>query len=418
MKRCLLFALIFLFLITACQPTLKSTPLTPSSDSSQKSELKLTPTIIPDTSSIPDCGDDLNKPLFDVSPLKMTDFTGLIPLGNLSPPSHTFPTNHIYFHIRRTNPTDYNSPTESVPVFSPGRVWITRIAVSEHLSANPPFADYSIHFSPCSQFLGYYLHVQSLSPALLEELGSFEEDRCNTYETGGEVYRHCEKRDLNIEISAGEELGSTGGREGQNAFDFGAYDARIPPLEYANPARHYTNPTGFDQLHIVCPIDYYPPDMRDQFRARFGDSTGNIIRTIEPFCGEVEQDVPGTAQGIWYLSGTQDSFPEDPHIALVHDNVDPAWGAFSVGTSLQGIAPGIYHFAPNNTGNVNRDFSHITANEEIFCYEPLTRFHDKLPFIILVQLSNDTELHIEKQERDRCGSGAWNFSSAQTVFER
>ena len=350
----------------------------------------------------------------------MSDLLGIVPLGNLAPPGHTFPTQHLYFFIRRAgpDPVDFNQPPASVPVFSPGHVWVTSVATSEHLSASPPFIDYSLRFMPCNQFTGYFIHVQALSDELLEGIGSLAEGRCETYSTGGDDFRRCEKRVM-VEVQAGEIIGTTG-RSGQNALDFGAYDSRVPPLAYANPSRHRSSPDGFDQLHLVCAVDRFTPDVRDQLRERLGDHGGAGRRTAEPLCGQVEQDEPGTTQGKWYLSGTVNSSPEDPHIALVHDNLDPSTGAFSIGTSVPSIQPGVYHFSPRESGTVNLDFTRVNAIEEVYCYDSLTsRGRPIAPSrIILVQLINDSVLRIEGQETTECGAGPWAFQLGWAEFER
>ena len=369
------------------------------------------------SSPIPECQAD--APLFEVSPLRLSDIQGINPLGNLNPPGHTFPSQHLYFYIRREDPTDDRSSPVRVPVFAPGHMWITSVSTSEYLSASPPFTDYSLYFSPCNQVSGYFHHVQTLTDDLLDRIGPYDVARCNTYSPGGGAIRRCDKS-LTIEVQAGELIGTTGD-EGNLALDFGMRDDRVPALADANPSRHYSNRSGFDQFHLVCAIDYYPPDVRDRLRARLGDHFGGRPRTIEPICGEVEQDEPGTAQGKWYRPGTvEEPSPEGLHLALVHDNVDPSRGVFSVGTSVPGLGPNAWFFAPQPSGGVNRDFSQVTADGAVFCYDPVSRSGrpPSPPLVILLQLTSDTTLRIEKQDAAECGAGSWAFGSNHAVFER
>ena len=118
-------------------------------------------------------------------------------------------------------------------------------------------------------------------------------------------------------------------------------------------------------------------------------------------------------------------FPEDPHIALVHDNVDPSIGAFSVGNSLPGLKSGVYFFDPQEEGFVNRDFNQVEVDEadgNIFCYELYVAGGGHLPqsvaSIILIQLTTDTTLHIEAQSANACGNGPWDFTDAVAVYDR
>ena len=82
----------------------------------------------------------------------------------------------------------------------------------------------------------------------------------------------------------------------------------------------------FGQNQASCALDYFVDDVTDSLRARLGRSGSR--RTTPPVCGEIMQDVPGTAAGRWYRVGVSDNFPEDPHLALAHDNYGPGGGAF------------------------------------------------------------------------------------------
>lgn len=421
MKRLLFFLIVPIYLASACLPGPGNIPRlidnqSQSNPSSSSGGPK--PKLHGD---IPDCPVEIDEPLFNHSPLALGDFDSIVPLGNLAPPSHTFPTNHLYFQLRRSEPGNYRSLTADVPVYSPGRIWITSVSSSEHLSASVPYIDYSLRFSPCRQFQGYYIHVQSLNETLLEQIGKFNENNCNTYETGGDTYRNCSKYDLSIVVQSGDIIGRAGGQEGQSALDFGAYDTRVPPLQYANPSVYQPHPKGFGFMQIVCAIDYYSDDLRSDLLSRFG-GWGNEVRTSEPICGEVEQDEPGTAQGKWYLKGAKIPFPEDPHIALVHDNVNPQIGAFSIGNSLPDLESGIYYFQPENEDLINRDFNQVRPNGNLYCYESLSSIGDNpsnpLQKIILVQLTSEIVIRIEARNATECGEVPWDFGDGTVEYIR
>jgi hypothetical protein len=371
---------------------------------------------------IPNCPEDVTIPLFGASPIALEDILSLIPLGNLNPPSHTFPTDHIYISLRRSDITDPASTPAEVVLFAPGHAWITSVVVSEHLSSDPPFTDYRISFSPCRQFEAYFMHVSSLTPELLDRIGPPQEANCRQYTTGGSRYGYCEHRDLRIEVQEGDVIGTAGGRAWPNALDMGAMDARLPPLAYANPERLDSNPSGLDFYHVVCPVDYFEPDLRNQLTTMFGDWTGEVRRTIEPICGEVMQDIPGTAQGKWYLRGTVESFPEDPHLALVHDNKVPTRAVFSVGTSVPGLDSSTYRIVPNFEGSFNLDFSQVTPGDAIYCYADfITRSglpDSRLDLRLLLQLTLESILRIEAQPGIDCNAAPYTFSANVAEFER
>ncbi len=141
---------------------------------------------------------------------------------------------------------------------------------------------------------------------------------------------------------------------------------------------------------------------------------------MAPICGEVEQDEPGTAQGKWYKLGTVEPLGEDQHLALVHDNVDPSRGVFSVGTSVPGLERNAWFFTPQSSGGVNRDFSQVTADGAVYCYEPVGRSGcpPGTPLVILLQMTSETTIRIQKRDVARCDTGPWTLDADSVDFER
>lgn len=331
---------------------------------------------------------------FTVAPVSTDDLSHIVPLGNLNPSGHTFPTDHVYVVISG----------ESATVYAPGDVTITSITEQTNLTEGT--TDYQIHFTPCSAVSAYYLHIDTLDESLASEIGSF--DNCNSYTTGGNSYRNC-STSPDLAVTAGSVIGAVDG-----TFDFGLYDERMSALAFANPAR-WSGDSASDYPYTVCPLNYYTSALHETLESYLGGDTGNETgrRTVEPLCGQIDQDSAGTAQGIWFVEGTTDTTPEDPHLALVHDNLDPAIAVISNGTSLSGLASGAYEFTPGDLGLVNRDFADITVDGEIYCFEG---FLDET--IVLLELTSDTTLRVEAQAASACGDGPWNFGSSFTNYER
>ena len=68
--------------------------------------------------------------------------------------------------------------------------------------------------------------------------------------------------------------------------------------------------------------------------------------------------------------------------------------------SVPGLGPIAWFFAPQRSGGVNRDFSGVTADGAVFCYAPVSR-SGRVPFpplVILLQMTSDTTLRIEKRD--------------------
>lgn len=353
---------------------------------------------------------------FNTSPIAVSDMVGIVPLGALNPPGHVFPTDHIYFYVRYNNPADTASGRADVPLYAPGNIRIISIKSSEHTSASPPYTNYTVYFAPCKQYKAYFDHVTSLSDAVSAAAGSLDEN-CGTATTGGETIRSCTKT-VSIDLTAGEAVGSAGGSNEQ-ALDMGAYDSRIEPLAYANPSRYTAASDGFGDLNAVCPVDYFSSSAEGQMNALFGNYSGTARRTIEPVCGEVMQDVGDTAQGNWFSTSEPDVVTDDPHLALVHDNVDPSKGAFSIGTTVTSYYTSLNLFTPAQSGRVNLDFDLVATDENIYCYDSLVDSGGNATSdtILLIQMTSETALRIERQFASGCGSGPWAFSSPST-FER
>ena len=352
-------------------------------------------------SGIPSCND--KKELFTVSHIPISELQNIVPLGNLNPSGHTFPTNHLYFHLKGFSGDESSS---NAPVVAPGNIWVTRIGSSEYTMKGRQIKDYKLDFRVCTEVRGYFIHLTSLSEKLLQSFA--QPENCKEYDTGSIHYKNCEKDFYfsPISVAVGEPIGTAGG-----SSDFGLADLRTQELVYANPKRWYEDP-----LHRVCPLDYFTANIGVQLKSMLGSSDSK--RTVEPVCGEVAQDKPGTAQGVWFVKGTSNTYPEDPHLALVHDNIDPLKGVFSVGTSINGLSSGTYSFNPANSGLVNRDFKDITADGKVYCYEaaggrPYTQY-----VVVILQLTSSTTLRIEKQNLNKCGNGPWTFSSNYVDFER
>ena len=353
-----------------------------------------------------DCGS--NNTFFNVSPIQTNRIQEIIPLGNLNPPGgHVFPVDHIYIHIK-PDPIDNSA---LVPLHAPGNIWIVNIERNKNITSG--VEDYSIFFRTCNQFIGYFYHVPSLSEKIMAE---FTPPYTYSVElnTGNQRFK-VDLKDVNIAIEAGEIIGMVGNINGPSSeydivsFDMGCYDTRIAPLFFVNP--YILFPTT---LYTVCPLDYFDAELSAILKSHLGYF--GTKRTIEPICGTISQDVADTAQGIWYLKGTNEQtervMSEDEHLALVHDNIDPSKGVFSVGNSFNNVQTGRYFFTPSHNGKVNRDFDEIISDGSTYCYEV------EEGFTFILQLTSNITLRIEKQANNSCGSGPWSFNTEYIDFER
>lgn len=327
---------------------------------------------------IPACGDQV----FTVSPVELDETTTIEPLGALNPPGHTIPTDHVYFF---SAPRGGVGPT----IRAPGDVYVLEVNGPEDLSQS---GDFKLSFALCDGVFGFYLHMATVSE---EVQSAFRDVPCEENWLAG----HPElcARFSNHPVQAGTILGTA---KASGPFDLGTYDYRAP-LAYANPYRYgdpdYGRPRG---LYVTCPFDYYTPRMQRELYAK-------VSRTIEPRCGEVMQDVPGTLQGNWFYEDASPTSPSgwDGQLAFVYDHHDPSVAAISVGGIFMDAE--VLYVTPERSGTVNRRFRDVTPQRTIQCYQA-----DQGRGRVILRLVSDEELTIEYQ-RGICG-GRYAFTDPTT----
>lgn len=359
-----------------------------------------------DIASLPPCGDI--KEIFTITPLELSDFTDITPLGLLSPTAHVFPSPHLYFNVRRANPNDYNSLPFKVPITAPSDLTITTLKFVE-AKGRPDISDSAILFGVCREFKAYFDHVKTFAPKIQEAHDKAPNNFCTeytlSYPQGDIDFKVCEKT-VNIQVKKGEQMGTAGGVQGQ-VFDFGAHDKRAAPKQFANPKRW----VGRYREYQVCPLDYYSEPLKSQLKERLG-GPGQKGPVRNAACGDVIQDIIGTAMGAWIEPGHDVVSHDPPHLALVHDYIEQQYLVFSMGDSAEkaGLPHGKYTFLPKNEGLINRHFKDIKSDGKVYCFETEDNYqpNNVRPRVnILISMPTPEKLQIQKLDSSSCGSGPW-----------
>lgn len=306
---------------------------------------------------------------FVTTPVDTKRLTGISPLGNLAPPGHTLPTEHMFFHITAGNVT-----TETIPLNAPADIYLTLIAVGHGFTQDP--VDYTLYFALCQDVIGYYNHVKELSPEL-EDLVS----QSSCMFSGESKETRCNMQTLN-RVANGTVMGRVGRLQGN--FDFGLIDFR-KPLNFANPSRY-----GKRSLYIQCALDYYSLPGKSALYALLERGDGK--------CGLTAQDVPGTLKGNWfYASARADMGGDwDKLLAFADDNRNPSTSVISIGGIISSAEK--WEFTPESSGIKNHAFSDVSPDGQVYCYEATGKTGR-----IIVQLTSQTELKIEKQNQPCSG---------------
>jgi len=361
--------------------------------------------------TIPSCPPDISAPLFNTIPIDLENFIAFRPLGFLSPPVHPIPAKHSAFSMTLPGQT-----AQKKPVKSPGKAWVAEIWEASFSAGNK---NYQIFIYPCREVKIYFGHIVSVSGKLLTEFKKAE-PRCNSFQEGTSTLTTCRREQLAIPLEAGEQFGEGPDTAG---VDFGLADYRLKPAAFIK-LEHY----GHDYPYWASPLNYYTPEVKARFATKVGNVFGARVRTAEPIGGTYMQDLPGAAQGSWFIPGKyhRDATDLSSMLSLASDFVDPAQPIFAIGNSIKGLNMGLSSFTPQSAGRINRAFSAVKADGAIYCYDnflsgqtPGGMPQGRPNGIILLTMPNDLTLKIELQSGARCdANAAYALTANATAFER
>jgi hypothetical protein len=231
--------------------------------------------------------------VFRAPPLDESDIRFIVPLGNLNPPGHTFPADHIYFY-NRIPPAPATAPA---PVYAPGDGTVQFILASGVES----------QVGVRSGRFIYYLDHVVLDPAIR----------------------------IGTTLTAGQRIGETGSIA--YGIDLGVIN-ESKNVPFINPLR-YPGTT----VHGDAPLPYFEEPLRARLYSR--------VQRIGPdLDGRFDFDETGTLVGNWFLEGTPVSESANPtawsrHLAFVFDNYDASRVRVAIGGSLPMI--GVFAVAGN-----------------------------------------------------------------------
>lgn len=303
-----------------------------------------------------------NAPTFSASPLALGVLQSIIPLGSLNPPSHTFPTNHMYFNWRTQIDTTID-PSLLPVVYAPTSGTIATVVRRNNGT------DGQIIFHANRQFYFYVSHVVADAEFVV---GST--------------------------VAAGQRLG-TGSRH-TVGVDLGVINFDRVPNFFLAPQRN-----TFESRFGDSPLRYFAEPLRSSLEAL-------VLTSAADKNGAFALDQAGRLVGNWYVPG----LPEDQtsegmvtnHLAFAYDELDPTQIMIGIGGTL-GVTGGQYRVSGNTP-----DPAGVSMASGIVAYTlvtvPLSMTN---PGVLLVQLTDDFTLRAEVTT-----TGATGFSSAAVTYER
>lgn len=341
---------------------------------------------------------------FSVLPVDLSAIKNVTPIGNMGPPTHTLPSDHVGFYL--------NSGVATL--YAPGRVRIDYIGRAKYLVS--PFrqgtSDYSIGYSICNSMTGALGHIKTLRQDLDDIINSSAAN-CDTYSTADETIQSC-MVSTKVDLNPGDMIGTV---NGPAAFDMGVNDSRV---EYhsVNPDRYW-----YGENHATCPYQLFQTDLRDQLFALIGD--GVTVSTEQPVCGTMDVDVAGTASGKWIQKNAPAGYQSDESyyavLAPYPFNEQTKTGLSFGPASLRSSTYDLISYPNQTSGQVNRPPVAIGPDGLIYCY-----VHDAAVSTesFFVSLSPETVLTVERLSHaagaSPCSNApdTWAFSSAALQFIR
>lgn len=220
--------------------------------------------------------------VFRASPIDEAEIKFIVPLGNLNPPGHTFPSDHIYFYNRIPN----TPATAPIPVYAPGDGTV------QFILANGVESQIGVRSGTCIYYLDHIVLDGSIARGTV--------------------------------LTAGQRIGTTGSTA--YGIDLGVINEQ-KTVFFVNPAR-YAGPS----LHGDAPMTFYEEPLRSRLYAR-------VQRVGSDLDGRFAFDEPGRLVGNWFLEGTPvgdsagaSAWPK--HLAFVYDVYDPSRVRVAIGGTL------------------------------------------------------------------------------------
>lgn len=321
------------------------------------------------------CSSDPDEKSFFVrSPMDFASIepNGSTPLGDMYPPDHTLPTQHMFMQVK--------TGLSFARIYTPADVVLTAAQYDGEKNA------YYLQMQPCKDVTILYALVTDVPSWLTSQMAP----------SASCMGPMCIYDRLNIKIPAGTVLGKTGT---SRTLALEAYDFRQPMLSYANPGRYF-----YERTQAVCPFDYFVNDDPRSTKS----TLYNTFSSDGHVCGDVDQYyVTGSAQGDWFPNDLAPSVDDRNNLGLLHDAKHPTIPVISVGNHVPGLSSGRYTFTVQPSGSVNRDFSAIATatTPPIFCYENLSRNGSSVSnIVILMQMPDSTHLVVKKVSLSDCST--------------
>jgi len=196
----------------------------------------------------------------------------------------------------------------------------------------------SLTFKVDDNIFYYFDHLKEPSDKIIEMTAEWSVD------SNGFTYPGPESEPVPVDV--GEQVGVVIGTSKSGIWDFGVYDL-TQRNNVANLDRYDEYSFRRRYLTGLCPYDFYPEDMKNDYLVLFGGAGGSLVPGST--CRGPSRDVVGTAAGNWFLdSGSDETYgPQLVIASTLAGNV--RWGGVG----------------PFTTNHDSKDGQSLTAPEDV-----------------------------------------------------
>ncbi|TXT62576.1 MAG: hypothetical protein BAJALOKI1v1_900006 [Promethearchaeota archaeon] len=302
-----------------------------------------------------------------VSPLDNESFIEILPLGELTPPIHTFPTDHIYYILN-------DSEGETWNVYAPASGTVFWLYFQQVSDENGTYDDYSIGIRHSSSYISYFYHVANLSGPLSQYSGTMADD--------SEVF-------INKPVSKGQIIAKAWVHGSQTNLDWGLENHEID-LPWIHPETYWSGTAYCD-----CPLYYLTGSNLTDAKAKIKRLN---VETDPNWGGEICFDQANTISGNWFSENkSREGYTiytlHQKEIALVYNNFNASQMVVSIGSNATGACEcGVY----NATGP---RWNTTTMESGLTSYNLTVRQNELIKnYTMLVQLVEPERLKVETFE--------------------
>src|ERR1043166_307664 len=297
--------------------------------------------------------------LFTVSPLTLSAISSIAPLGNLNPPIHVYPTDHMFII-----PTSAAAGANQVFAAAPGTVL--------ELYQPGGGSDWKVMIKADKSFYYYYDHI---TPAAGLAVGSA--------------------------VTAGQVVGTNSGQAG--AVDFGVYNFNNTPLPGILNACLLVG-----EAYVDSPLKYFSGATQTSLYAKV-NVTGAATKD-----GKIDYDQAGKLVGNWVLTGHKPVEDTKYSLSFVYNVLNHAMrvsaGVLAGGGGSFGVQQGAPDWATITppSGQVNYRLFPTTGGDSS---QPGSEFG-----VLAVQMLSATQIKVEVFPGNL--TGAATFTANALIYDR